>query len=217
MEKATPQTPKQKWDNYWYYYKVHTIIVCFVVAVLGISIYQMATRVNPDYRVILCTADYAGIDTERLGKVMSLLVRDLNGDGASVVEVQDCSFDEQTMDQNAVNAHRTVVLAEIQMDGVFLFICDREKSDWLNYGELFEILGQNPRDTSIENVGWCWKGSGFKAEHFPDAPDELYFCLRRLEGTTFEGKQKAIDRQGHDRELLDSIMNNTMISAEEPS
>lgn len=207
---APPQTPKQKWENYWYYYKFHTIVSVFIIAVLTIGIVQMVTQVKPDYRIILCTSDYGAHDTEKMREVLPVYGFDLNGDGTAVVSVEDCSFNQETMDANAIMANQTKVLAEIQMDGIFIYICDKEQFGWLNREGLFEPLGQDKQDTSPENTGWCWKDSEFKAEHFPDAPDELYFCLRGLEGTTLEGNQKAMERYERDRALLENIMNNTV-------
>ena len=41
-------TKKDKWSNFWYYHKKHVIIGIVLVALLGMFIYDMASKINPD-------------------------------------------------------------------------------------------------------------------------------------------------------------------------
>jgi hypothetical protein len=85
MEKATF---KKKLDNYWYYYKIQTIIAIFVVIVLAILIHQCVARVEPDATIIIAGQSVSVSDDEQtaMQNYFSSLTSDVNGDGKKVVE-----------------------------------------------------------------------------------------------------------------------------------
>jgi len=198
-------TFKQKFENYWYYYKYHTLLGAFFAVVLVLVIVQFATRVEPDYQVILCVGESnaATIDVDQLGREMARYGRDLNGDGRVVVSVSNASFKEDAAD-GYTTTMRAKVVTELLNANVFIYICDEERFAWLNQDGLFDPDLEAPPG-SLQELGWCWKGSGLKAA-FPEIDDELYFCIRRVKDTAIAKNKHAQERLEQSRELLDNII-----------
>ena len=60
-----------KWiSNYWYHYKLRTILCLFFAVVVGVSVFEFATRESYDMKVYLYmseTADYGAIRHQYCG------------------------------------------------------------------------------------------------------------------------------------------------------
>ncbi len=87
-EKA-PQTPRGKWENFWYHYKGLTIGIGIAVVILTLLLVQTFTRVEPDYMICMVTTQEVGIDSDkRLEEILAAYAKDRNGDGKIKVEVR---------------------------------------------------------------------------------------------------------------------------------
>mgnify|MGYP000895437086 CR=1 FL=1 len=84
----TVKTPRGKWDNFWYYHKVH-VIVAVIIAIFAIFIiYSAMKTVHPDYYVgMIVQKLYPDKVTDAVGKEIEKYGKDLNGDGKVVVQV----------------------------------------------------------------------------------------------------------------------------------
>ncbi len=82
-------TKKDKWSNFWYYHKRHVIIGTFLAILAGFFIYDMASRVEPDYTVAMVVGDgyISEQDTLELEEQLARYGEDRNGDGQTVVSV----------------------------------------------------------------------------------------------------------------------------------
>ena len=76
------------WDNFWYYHKWHTLAALFIIAVLGICIFQMCTKVDYDMKFLYAgpkefsTADGAQ-DKANINSTLSHAITDQYGEDAS--------------------------------------------------------------------------------------------------------------------------------------
>ena len=83
---------KKFWENYWYYYKIHTFAGIFALVLIITTLYQCATTVNPDF-----TALYIGsppVMTDKIEAVQTALanaVGDLNKDGKKTAVLSNIS------------------------------------------------------------------------------------------------------------------------------
>ena len=81
----------KKWENFWFYYKVHVIVAIAVAIVAGITIYDKISYVEPDF-FIDCFTDgtYIAYDTaEEMGKEIAQeeFFIDINNDGNKRVNI----------------------------------------------------------------------------------------------------------------------------------
>ena len=72
-------------ENFWYHYKLATIMIVAALIVVGVGVYQYVTRVTPDIYV-MCSGPFYYDNTEPLMKVFEgVMSEDYNGDGEKVV------------------------------------------------------------------------------------------------------------------------------------
>jgi len=74
-------------ENFWYHYKLATIMVVAALIVVGVGVYQYVTRVTPDIYV-MCSGPFYYDNTQPLMKVFEgVMNEDYNGDGEKVVNI----------------------------------------------------------------------------------------------------------------------------------
>jgi len=74
-------------ENFWYHYKLATIIILAAAIVIGVGVYQYVTKVTPDIYV-MCSGPFFYDNTEPLMKVFTTVMdEDYNGDGEKVVNI----------------------------------------------------------------------------------------------------------------------------------
>ena len=89
----TPLTFKEKLQNFWFYYKIHTISIICAVLILVVGISQCTGKTNWDMRVIYFS--YSPVLDEQIkpiGKYFEKISKDLNGDGEVNIQMINCSM-----------------------------------------------------------------------------------------------------------------------------
>ena len=90
---------KKKLENYWYYYKVHTIIGIILLIIVAAIVHDVLSVVTPDVTIVIDTqfpSVYQG-DQDAMQKYLSKYTEDVNHDGKKYVE---CNFGSVDNDQN---------------------------------------------------------------------------------------------------------------------
>lgn len=121
------ETPKGKWDNFWFYHKWHVIIAIAVAALIGFFIHDMLTVVHPDYQIGLITqAGYSSEATDRLEQELEKYGEDLNHDGKVVVQVNAyvVAADPNSADPNMQMASVTKLTADLSDGMSMIFLTD---------------------------------------------------------------------------------------------
>lgn len=135
------QTFQKKWENYWYYYKWHTIAAVFVLAVVAITVHQCATRVDPDMSVALVTksVEVPQQTCDQLAGVLEKYTADVNHDGRKVVEVEN--YDLASTDPQVQEAQSAKLMADLSAGTNVIFITDSSAYAYLEKsGPLFASL-----------------------------------------------------------------------------
>ena len=81
---------RKKIDNFWYYYKIHVLVVVFILFVASVFIKDIVTKVDYDYSVAFVTEEM--MTNDEISSIQSVFVREseyLYGDGEIHVEVQN--------------------------------------------------------------------------------------------------------------------------------
>ena len=90
-EKKEKKSFKSKLENFWYYYKWHTLGALVVLLAVGVGLSQCIGRVDIDVVVYYLSADpisYAE-DKTNLKKALEPYVRDYTGDGQVRIEIEN--------------------------------------------------------------------------------------------------------------------------------
>ena len=62
LTEEKPLSKKEKRQNWWYYHKIHLLIGLVAVLIGGYFVYDMATKVYPDYTIAVLSEDECGGD-----------------------------------------------------------------------------------------------------------------------------------------------------------
>ena len=88
-------TRREKWDHYWYYYKIHTAVGFFVLLLIAMTIRDCSKRVIPDvswgYQGMMVTEE----QQEALIQKWLPLIEDANGDGEKHIHLYPLSDPQQ--------------------------------------------------------------------------------------------------------------------------
>lgn len=125
----TLKTKKDKWNNFWFYHKIHVIIGVVLALFVAYMIYDMVTKVNPDYNVAILTSQTISSEySEQLADEMEKYGEDLNGDGQVVVQMNVFEIvqgdDAAQVDPNVQMAGIVKFQGDVQTGDSYLYLTD---------------------------------------------------------------------------------------------
>ncbi len=205
VEEVLPTTAKEKLQNFWYYYKWHSIIGLFIAVVLAFGVAQCSTKENPDYTVMTVFDKYVPSEvTDEIEKYLEQFGEDINGDGKVIVHIYDASAGT---DQDIQNANSTRLMAELQRGEVMLFVVDEASFTRLHNLDVFE-----KQDVFYDKDGFAYNLRDTElTDKLNNARDGFinhdYFIAKRVvKGTDYENSKKFIESEKKNNKLLDKII-----------
>ena len=216
----------KKWlENYWYHYKWTTIVVLFFVVVLGIGIYQMASKSDYDTQIV-----YAGpvllMSEEQIEGVNSafeaILPEDRDGDGDKAIILHDftilsdeqyaqkleeadgsLAFDPSTRTnyiQNIMTLYSTGESSISLLDPYVYNIFFRQDA----YVPLEEILGEKP-EYALDDYSVRLSDTPF-GQYFDSLdvlPEDTVLCFRKA--SELSTSDKTTEQYAFDQKLFVAI------------
>ncbi len=195
-----PQTPKGKWENFWYHYKWVVFGVAAGLIVLTVLIVQMATRDEPDYFIPLVTNEPMNAQQiSTLETALTPYAKDLDGDGKVEVQIENWYLNPKNnaaLAQSVYANSQNLTVHLAAGDRLFFLFEDSTYRDriynLLSEGTQFFTPLDLPADSLAEN-GTCydWYGTTLqRSDAMKGLPEHLYFGVRSATGTA-EKKQEA--------------------------
>jgi len=183
-----PKTPKEKWQNYWYHFKWHTIGGIALIAVLAVMIVQCASRESYDLITILYTR--SPIESGRMEKIEEYIeqyAEDIDGDGKVSVEVVDCSFIETNGNLQTTQAAMAKVQAMIAAEPkAVLYICDDK-----GFNDLNAIVAEGFFDAEALLLDEDFYNACEGENDLEKLPEGLKISYRRINETLMEKDKTA--------------------------
>lgn len=195
-----PQTPRSKWENFWYHHKLKFWLILFAVVAVTVVVVQTVTKDDPDYRVLLLSEHrYTDKELAKLAKLLEAYGEDVDGDGKVEIQIENCLYSpdlDQSKDSGIqqVQAHlasgdRLFFMWE---PGAYEFFMETLGKDMAAKDFLATLKVESVHLTE-EDTLWNWAGdSRIPASWQEDAP-ELYFGVRDKKGSG--AKSKALYKQ----------------------
>lgn len=198
-----PKTPKEKFKNFWFHYKWHSIAIIFITIVLVILISQCSSRVKYDYKIVYFT--YTPVldeHTEILADYIESFANDTNEDGEVNIQIINCSFSNS----NAAAQYRNTMLTKLSTiiaadRDTVLFITDEESISFFDKfnteaGGIFESEPYKLSTSFYEN---------FEKKFSQQLTSDLQISLRKTNGTVLEDDDIALKAYSDAEKLLEII------------
>ncbi len=142
-----PKFTKEWWPYFWEYYKVHTIVIAFIIIAVVTTAVQCAGREKYDLNVT-----YGGklsFDTEltpKLEEEFEKYIDDVDGNGEKNVFFQAMTISGLQGYEQYDYALETKLQLEFQMENSFIFLLDKTQMDTLmkmdSAGETFTPVSE---------------------------------------------------------------------------
>jgi len=181
-------TFKEKWDNYWYYYKFHTIFGLFIVIVLTILTIDFFNTTDPDLSIGYIGATYIneGVFSRAKGDIENI-VGDINGDGETKIYFDIAQLPETIQNQDDIAVQQKVFLSFVTGD-IRIYLLEERFIDQYKEGfqPLDEILSSEKLEGGIKSDGKTIavrldKGIFSKSQELNKS--KLYACVRTITET----------------------------------
>ena len=195
---------RKKIDNFWYYYKIHVLVVVFILFVASVFIKDIVTKVDYDYSVAFVTEEM--MTNEEISSIQSVFegeAEDLNGDGEIHVEVQNYTIPQgDSADPKLVAAGQTKLTVDIQEGTSMIF--------FLSPGcyESYKDSGVLPADES-EYIKFS-DCTGYEEAGSPKELGDLMGALRLVEDTKLKKDQNKMDYYEANKELFEKFTEKTL-------
>ena len=84
-------TPKEKWINFWYYYRVHVIAAIFVIVLISFTAVECAKRIDYDLDIAYYSSTAISDDgIAKLTEIIKTCTEDINYNGTVDVGIASC-------------------------------------------------------------------------------------------------------------------------------
>ncbi len=183
-----PKKPLKRWQNFWYHYKWVTLLIAAIVVASGVFIWQMITRDDPDYHIVVVTDE--AVNSHQclfLEYVLEPYGTDVDGDGKVEILVENVFLSSSSVLNQAVVANATKLTGYLTSRDVSLFVLppsyyEQRIESQIGEGDVF--FDTLPLDVPLEKDGmvWNWKGSALQKEMEKQKiamPADLYFGVRQ--------------------------------------
>ena len=130
--------PKGKrWEHYWNYYKIHTIIGGFLLVMGVMLIKDVFFREKVDLVITVASTGYFSEEaSQELERCLNEYARDYNGNGHKLVEMYDVTLStDVNADPQVVMANQTRLLAQFQNTDAAILLMDEEIYEYLGPDE----------------------------------------------------------------------------------
>lgn len=189
------KTFSQWLENFWYHYKWWVVFAVFLLTLVISGIYFGVTDNKYDYNFTYVTySTTSATQMEEFEDEIKKYAQDVDGDGEININVQYYNMDIIAEDPNGYAANIVGIQDDINNARSTIFILDEEAFNFIQ--EHYKCFG-NPdgsyaeQSMNMEKLGWNWSGTALYGKmSYYGFPEDLYFVVRTLDNTKFEGKEK---------------------------
>ncbi len=212
-------------ENYWYYYKMHTLLGIFFAVFFAVAITQMVQKDKIDaYLMYAGPVSLGGTQVEQMESSLEQVMKnDYHGDGEKNAQVLTLFLMNNQQAEEAKAAAREQGIddfyvdmdymadARQQFDLQFLagdcYICVLDPS---LYEEMKALGAFEKLDDPLSEDGygvrfWDTDFAVFFAEAYRNVPENVILCLRKVPATSL-GKRKEAEKQAFHADLMSDIL-----------
>lgn len=152
-----------KWiSNYWYHYKFRTILCLFFAIVIGVSVFEFATKETYDLKVYLYLSEFASSDVKNSLETTIEEYYEMQGEEKNVCVV-NLSYDPYNTDGEAKMSYASALVGELRMKEYFIYITDDYRFEELNNSENFKnVFEKNEEFNKFGKKAYSLKQGNFE-------------------------------------------------------
>ena len=221
-EAAEPEklTGKKWWENYWFYYKKHTIIGAIVLVLLAFILHDSLTREKFDVTVVYATSEATIAEQEEvIAEILKQYAADYNGDGKVTVEVDVESLPlNDELGSELFTAMQTRFAGEMAVGEKSIYIMDKTLYDYYDVAGAFEDLEERfPGVEGIDGdkyyINYLFDDEPLLGEFIP----ECFIMQRGSENMSGYKKKKIQKQYSNETEFFDNLVNGNIVNPRETS
>lgn len=214
-EKKEKKSFKSKLENFWYYYKWHTLGALVVLLAVGVGLSQCIGRVDIDVVVYYLSADpisYAE-DKTNLKKALEPYVRDYTGDGQVRIEIENYfigeNHDADMVKDNLRNFSNMYTAGSVML----IMVDDAGLKQMTEVGYFGDISDLTDEPLLYDGTVWNAEGSAFKnSESLKYWATPMYWGVRVFNEKSLISISKTKGEEyKFAREVLSNIINDNKI------
>lgn len=214
-EKKEKKSFKSKLENFWYYYKWHTLGALVVLLAVGVGLSQCIGRVDIDIVVYYLSADpisYAE-DKTNLKKALEPYVRDYTGDGQVRIEIENYfigeNHDADMVKDNLRNFSNMYTAGSVML----IMVDDAGLKQMTEVGYFGDISDLTDEPLLYDGTVWNAEGSAFKkSESLKYWTTPMYWGVRVFNEKSLISISKTKGEEyKFAREVLSNIINDNKI------
>ena len=214
-EKKEKKSFKSKLENFWYYYKWHTLGALVVLLAVGVGLSQCIGRVDIDVVVYYLSADpisYAE-DKTNLKKALEPYVRDYTGDGQVRIEIENYfigeNHDADMVKDNLRNFSNMYTAGSVML----IMVDDAGLKQMTEVGYFGDISDLTDKPLLYDGTVWNAEGSAFKnSESLKYWTTPMYWGVRAFNEKSLISISKTKGEEYEfAREVLSNIINDNKI------
>lgn len=214
-EKKEKKSFKSKLENFWYYYKWHTLGALVVLLAVGVGLSQCIGRVDIDVVVYYLSADpisYAE-DKTNLKKALEPYVRDYTGDGKVRIEIENYfigeNHDADMVKDNLRNFSNMYTAGSVML----IMVDDAGLKQMTEVGYFGDISDLTDEPLLYDGTVWNAEGSAFKnSERLKYWTTPMYWGVRVFNEKSLISISKTKGEEyKFAREVLSNIINDNKI------
>lgn len=203
-----------KWlENFWYYYKWHTIAIIVVAIGVATGIGSCVNRESVDLCIYYLSKDPLVYSEDKINLLHSLepYVEDFDGDGEVRLELRNYYVGDEDTVESQLEQFRNEYIG----GGVMLLLADETGVEQLvETGWLGNITDIAP-DAAFDGVAWNAEGSAYRdSEYLKDWQGEMFFGLRVFDDKSMirilSGKEEQYE---YAKQVLTNIIQDNQVGA----
>ncbi len=196
---------RKKLENFWYYYKWHTLGGLFLLVTALVAVHSCRMRVNPDlYLLYMRDETPIASQTAELEGWLSAMVEDINEDGEKTARVM--SYSRSNMWNGDDSA---AMVVQVNAGDAVLYLVSETTYNTLHQNGVLQDLSAMGDSPYLEGDRYKITDSGVlkELEYFESDTDRLYLCMRKVAGTSFEKEPRYLAQQEQGQRVLKQIIN----------
>ena len=218
--------PKGKrWEHYWNYYKIHTIIGGFLL-VMGVMLSKdVFFREKVDLVITVASTGYFSEEaSQELERCLNEYARDYNGNGHKLVEMYDVTLStDVNADPQVVMANQTRLLAQFQNTDAAILLMDEEIYEYLGpdeeenlYVGMVDLVGEEAAPLIREDRRRIYLKDlpALQDNEYIQRLPDLFFVIRDESNVNRKNKPEISETYQNSVDFLRNMVRNEVDSAD---